>query len=482
MANETAVKDSEVKVVPEKFNFLGTIIEMLVVAPAANRIAKQNAKMHEMEKKAAEEESKKEEAPAEETKKEEKAEVAVVEQPKEEVKEEKKVNGMFTNDQLEENVDDVVSVLEDKRYSIKRIDLLITTMLYGAMRIDPEQLWSKCKTQEHLEFANSVGKFFFHFPLTTGVSSLDISEIISIQEFYDIVKAEVDWYNANTTDEGNPSMDEYLAKATDLLVDAKKRNAELNGIKDPDVEIPIQFLTSKMVLPTEDATPQVANVQLIQSLEKVFGEYIKYPHQFNKINDLAELLVQRSDFVTERYIIDIGHILGAGFSIMAHCIVNGVMDDIFVNQMHKDIIAKVLADGNYILTPEEYEIAKNDMFKDQSIYLTVDMTKGLEIFPPMSREDYDKLGDKLSFVVNGIPWNMNGIPMSRLRIRTFKSVDDFTLVSDFSCRNPLLDLVPNSTDVITQGLKVKVSKDSVVVSLENHTEKYDIPTKENVQK
>ena len=59
----------------------------------------------------------------------------------------------------------------------------------------------------------------------------------------------------------------------------------------------------------------------------------------------------------------------------------------------------------------------------------------------------------------------------RSRIRSFKSVDDFVLVSDDKCKSPLP--TSNLTN-ITPGLSIKVSGDDVVAKLNDVEQKYHI--------
>ena len=64
------------------------------------------------------------------------------------------------------------------------------------------------------------------------------------------------------------------------------------------------------------------------------------------------------------------------------------------------------------------------------------------------------------------------IPMSRLRFRSFKSVDDFVLVSDDKCKSPLAYTTFN---IITQGLVIKVSENKVVVKCgDDYNQTYEI--------
>lgn len=369
---------------------------------------------------------------------------------------------MISDDQLAENVEDAISKIKGSK---KLIDLTISSMLYMASVITPEQLYKRCKNNDDIEVVNTMIKFYSGLPIASNISCLNINEVISLNLLKDIVNYEAEYYKKtlSPTEDGNIIIDEILEKTRDLIIEANRNDLKMDGVEDPDPVVPIQFINKNLDL----TQPQRLSKGVLNKLEKEFGDILcMYHHQFNRINDLIELIIY-NDSRMDQYIIDPGTIIGNGFNVI--CNIPG--DTILVNAKHKDILAKAFANKNYTLTPEEVSRANNDMFLNQSIYRMIDMSKGPEILPKLSDEEFTKLGKKLSFILN-LNWNPVIIPASRLRIRSFKSIDDFVLVSDEKCKSPLAGYtLPN----ITPGLIIRVNGDDILVKLGEDVEnKYHI--------
>lgn len=370
---------------------------------------------------------------------------------------------MVDDDKLAENIEDACQNIKGNG---KLIDLAITSIMYMASIITPEQLYKRCKNNDDLEVVNSIVKFYSGLSVSVGANCLNINEVISLNLLNEVVGYESKYYNLhfNSTEEPNIIIDEIVEKTRDLMIEASRNNMKMDGIADPDPVIPIRFINKNLDI----AHPTTLNKGVLTKLEKEFGDVLcMYAHQFNRLNDLIELMIY-SNGRMDQYLIDPGTIIGNGFNVI--CNAPGA-DTTMVNAKHKDILAKAFANKSYVLTPEEMMEVNKDMFMNQGIYMMVDMSKGCEILPKLSEEEFVKLGKKLSFIIN-IPWNPAVIPASRLRIRTFKSVDDFVLVSDDKCKSPLsADL---NLQNITPGLMVKVNGDDIVVKLNDVEQKYHI--------
>lgn len=367
------------------------------------------------------------------------------------------------DDKLAENIEDACQHIKGNG---KLIDLTISSIMYMASVITPEQLYKRCKNNDDLEVINSIAKFYSGLPVSAEANCLNINEVISLNLLNEIVGYQSKYYNLhfNPTEVPNVIIDEITEKTRDLMIEASRSNMKMDGIADPDPVVPIIFINKNMDL----TQPQSLSKGIITKLEKEFGDILcMYSHQFNRIGDIIELMIYNNGRM-DQYLIDPGTIIGNGFNVI--CNAPGA-DTTMVNAKHKDILAKAFANKSYVLTPEEMMEVNKDMFMNQGIYMMVDMSKGCEILPKLSEEEFVKLGKKLSFIIN-IPWNSAVIPASRLRIRTFKSVDDFVLVSDDKCKSPLsADL---NLQNITPGLMVKVNGDDIVVKLNDVEQKYHI--------
>lgn len=369
---------------------------------------------------------------------------------------------MVDDDKLAENIEDACQNIKGNG---KLIDLAITSIMYMASIITPEQLYKRCKNNDDLEVVNSIVKFYSGLSVSVGANCLNINEVISLNLLNEVVGYESKYYNLhfNSTEEPNIIIDEIVEKTRDLMIEASRNNMKMDGIADPDPVIPIRFINKNLAI----AHPTTLNKGVLTKLEKEFGDVLcMYAHQFNRLNDLIELMIY-SNGRMDQYLIDPGTIIGNGFNVICNAPGN---DTVMVNAKHKEILSKVFANAAYVLTPEEMMEVNKDMFMNQAIYHMIDMSKGCEILPKLSEEDFVKLGKKLSFIIN-LPWNPAVIPAGRLRIRSFKSVDDFVLVSDDKCKSPLP--TSNLTN-ITPELTVKVSGDDVVVKLNDIEQKYHI--------
>lgn len=370
---------------------------------------------------------------------------------------------MLSDDQVVENVEEACKTVKG---NYKLIDLTVSSILYMTSVIAPEQIYRRCRSNDDLEIVNTIIKFYSGLSLTTAVNALSINEVINVDLLDEIVSFEHKYFNNNLTnnENGNIILDEIVEKTRDLIIEANRSNLKMEGIKDPDPEVPIKFLNKNLDL----TQPQTLSKGIINRLEKEFGDILTiYKYQFNKINDLVELIIYNNGRM-DPYIIDPGTIIGNGYNVICNAPGN---DTVMVNSKHKEILHKVFANINYILTPDEMLLVNKDMFMNQGIYYMIDMSKGPEIFSKLSEEEFVKLGKKLSFVLN-LDWNRpETFPMSRLRIRSFKSVNNFVLVSDNKCKAPLPS---HNLMVITNGLTVRIDGDDIVVKLNDIEKKYHI--------
>lgn len=141
---------------------------------------------------------------------------------------------------------------------------------------------------------------------------------------------------------------------------------------------------------------------------------------------------------------------------------------------HPDIIKRVFDTAFYVMTPEEIQSVLVDHFYNMGIYRYVDMSN-TGFLSKLSTEDFQKLGKKLTFIINKCRdlYNPNGEDVPRFRFKEFESIDKFSIISDSEVISPLS--VTNETSVnITEGLTFEVEKDKVLQKLRDITISYEI--------
>ena len=363
----------------------------------------------------------------------------------------------LSDDELEENLEEAYKFI---RGDGRQIKLCILSIFYMAQIIKPEQVFSRCKTTEDIEFINSVVKFYSGICVVPSCNTLSINEVVSLN----LLKQVIDFESNYEILIDNDPLYEIVKKTEDLFMEMDKKNLKINGNEGVDPKVPLFFTARNMNLTANHGVSKA----VVNKLEKEFGSLLsKYAYQFNNMGEMIELVIH-SNGRLDSYYIDPGTIIGNGFNVI--CNIPG--DTIMVNQKHKDILEKVFENNLYVLSSEEIQRVYQDMFQNDRIYYMVDMSKGPEFIPKLSEEEFNKLGKKLSFILN-LPWDMNTIPFGRLRFRSFKSVDDFVLVSDDKCKSPLAS--NNDTcGFISPGLTIKVDGDNVTMKNDSYSKDFKI--------
>ena len=365
---------------------------------------------------------------------------------------------MFDDDDITRNMDAALTEISDN--DDHKVELIILTILYMAKIIKFEQLTVRLKSDQDAVIINSICKLFSGFVVFPTYTTVDVNAVVDAKTLKRVLEFEAEY-------EETPDKEFVGCLLKALRNNMIKRSAEEQlaaGEKDPDPIVPIFFVNSNMDL----TAPQGLNKSTVAKLETEFKDLLAmYPHQFNRLNGIVELALIRPNGI-EPYYIDPGYIIGNGINVI--CNIPG--DTIMVNIKHTDIISKFLANHNYVLSPEEINVVMQDMFTNQKIYSIVDMSKGPEFLPKLNDDEFSKLGKKLSSVCN-LPWNELGLEKSRLRFRGFKSVDDFSLVSDSKCKSPIFGQV----EFITAGLTIKVKDDKIIVKCNDKETEYNIEYK-----
>lgn len=370
--------------------------------------------------------------------------------------------------------DEVLTLIDEATTKLshippREVKLTVLGMLYIGSLIDTEQTMKRLdpKTyKDEIEFLNTFTKFFTQIVMVPGYDSYMINENYSkMKNLEDIVK----YVALNESVANNDAIGYVIEKSRELMVEVERATLAANGDKDPDPVVPLVFVNKNMNLIKHQ---NITKAQLNGLQKALSGVIEQYHHQFNGLNGLIELVIYNEGRY-DSYQIDPGTIIGNGYNLI-YTINN---TKFFINiAKHKDIVAKLLQNKFYQLTPEEFQIIGQDLFMNNNIYAMVDMTKGPEFLPKLTEEEFKKLGKKLSFIMN-LDWSADEfgsddkIPSGRVRFRSFKSIDDFSLVSDNKCKCPLPGVLWSR---VVEGLSIKVSGDEIIVKHGDVTKKYEI--------
>lgn len=376
----------------------------------------------------------------------------------------------FDDDKLVDNIESAIAALPSVDPKLVRLTILST--LYIGMVITPEQVFKNINQKENmneLEIINSIIHFYSGLSFYTGASVLMINDVFdNLKDLSAIMGYEASYSGI----EDNDALTEVFNKTRDLMTGFDRKIKDANH-DDSEATVPLFFINGNLDLSKSKGVSKQLQHQIVTS----FGNLLDgYQYQFNKINDLIELVISRGDATLDSYLIDPGYIIGNGYNII-HQIGSNYA---FINLKYKDVVAKVLQNRNYIPTPQEMQMVSVDLFTNGYIYHMMDMSKAPEFLPKLSKEDMSKLGKKLTFIMNLPVWSVDGHDRktlkTRLRFRSFKSVDDFTVVSDDKCKCPLSNM---SWQILSPGVVIKVKGDKVEFTFGNINEKFDI-TKYNV--
>jgi len=95
-----------------------------------------------------------------------------------------------------------------------------------------------------------------------------------------------------------------------------------------------------------------------------------------------------------------------------------------------------------------------------------------KFFTGMKPANIKKLEDKLAAVSN-IMYSNNGISAARLRLKEWKGIDNFTLVSDKECHSPFA-MQDATCAVINTSMIISVIKDDINVRYKDESGDHDI--------
>lgn len=220
---------------------------------------------------------------------------------------------------------------------------------------------------------------------------------------------------------------------------------------------------------------------LFKKLEKAFLPHMgKTYHRYEKEeNGFIDMFYENGSEAGGMIRIDPGLVMGKG---RLYVLANFSNDICFVDTEHHDIITKILGNNFYQLTPDEYQVVVDDLFRNTEHYQYYDLSN-TSFLNKLSSEEFQKLGKKLTFVTAKLALERTNDAMPhpeiqpRLRLTNWKSIDNFDLISDERVISPLHSS-HQTFGVVELGLKVEVRKDDVIEYKNNkvvskyHIDKY----------
>lgn len=322
-----------------------------------------------------------------------------------------------------------------------RDKLFAAAILYCCKRISADQMGALISSinpedeavKENIEYVNSITRYFTGYNFAPNPIYKD-KEFKLTEEQVQVARDVL----ALDLLSGNP--------VTSLIIEKLREWARNEG------KLLIIFDNNKMDLFQNEAPKNV-----VRKVEDNFGELLKdYKHKISALRSgLIELSIARDTGIVESYLIDPGYVIGQDMKVL----VKGAGDtDIYTS--NKDILSKVFA-GGYILTPEEVKsiLVEEKQFYEQGLYLIYDFSNSKSIFEKSTRDDVDILESKLK-MVKDITYRTFDT-YCRFRIKNYKNVDSFIVVSDAKCKVPMGEMVAT----IIPGLVIKVNNNEISITL-----------------
>lgn len=172
------------------------------------------------------------------------------------------------------------------------------------------------------------------------------------------------------------------------------------------------------------------DMDVYNRFESAFGAIlsnmgVEYHYSFDQAgNHLLQIVRDSAMGAVDTYIIDDGRIMGGTkVHILADYInQNGTKDTIFVDSKHQDIVAQVLQNRFFTLTPDMVVTCMHDMFNNGLIYHYIDFsnTKWMDSLTAEQREALEK---NLSACISNLNMDI------RMRFDSIMDVNNFILTS-----------------------------------------------------
>ena len=305
------------------------------------------------------------------------------------------------------------------------------------------------------EIINAItSKFSPLGPIVPGVKAEELSDVISKDALLNVA---VYLDNQLGGDEQLEKIIEQIRRYTPQVVES----ADSDIAKNPFVYVNGSATTSSVL--SESVRKQVL---------KAFGDLLS-----NRTYELESIgngnIIQLSfPDRQQAYWIDPSIIIGDGFNLYWQA-----DSPIMINiSRNRDIIKKILDDPTYALTPEEYNRVRVCQFKNDGLYDCLDMSGMSKNINNMNADTMFKFEEKLNKIFGINPQTgafANPVfqgygKLFRFRFSKFKSIDDFTLVSDEKVKSP----VQGVNDILI-GMTVLVYKNNYIVKYNEQSYQID---------
>lgn len=252
----------------------------------------------------------------------------------------------------------------------------------------------------------------------------------------------------------------------------------LENLKEEIIVNPIVETVGK-VIPKSGFTDDEKK-DILKKLESDFAEILKdhkegglLTYKFNILSDIAELVILDKELAgpPAHYRIDPNVIIGNGTNLIYYVVEpDGVLRDIYVNiSKRPEIVKNIIDNPGYNLTPEEVQQCFADYFTIKQIYYCIDMGSFSKYITSIKQSKLNTLERKLTAVYNVFN-NGHGIPAARLRLKEWRGIDNFVLISDKDCRSPFMANGSTCGEIVP-GMIVSVDKDEITVSYKDPTSK-----------
>ena len=240
--------------------------------------------------------------------------------------------------------------------------------------------------------------------------------------------------------------------------DIKNTTVQQVGRYDKDGYFHPVFLKDPSEIAQENETksilkkPDFMSDDLYNKFEIAFSPIandIKYYYNINAHGNWCINIV--NGVSTYSYIIDDGSIMGGDYVyILGNINVGNHLDTLFVNaSIFPKIASNIIHSAFYIMTAEECNTAQKALFTNSRIYRNIDFTN-------------TKFLDKSSFGIEKSLSVCIGLinPDIRLRFENYLNKDNYTLVSDNTCKSPLYYTGATATSIVP-GLKLIVDGNTI---------------------
>jgi hypothetical protein len=300
----------------------------------------------------------------------------------------------------------------------------------------------------YFEIVNSITSQFSELgPLFASMPSTTVEECISKANLLKIA-TRIAELAVDNTDQVNALIDkikayEYKAATTN------------NG----EPISPVIFNNTKLNLD---------NTEIVESQRKqvydAFGKLLtNKPHVLKKFGELIELSL--TDVLINNQpaslLIDPNIIIGDGYNIIAASPMGGTTA--FNIARNRDIVKKLLVNPTYVMTAEEYQKSRKGQFVNDELYSVVDMTGMSKHMGQLSKDNKSSLENRLlKIFTTPNPFFTTFGTIPRFRFSIFKSINEFTLVSDDKVK------VPFVANNVVPGCVITVSEKSYNVQYNNN--------------